>query len=196
VIPTSALVIATVVLAGCAAQTPGSAQPANNAPPTTSSADNFGAPKVTTPLDTTKYQANPCGTLTPAQLQALGVTQPGKVTPDPTGGFCDWSPQLDVVYTFGFNIKFEPGDAQGLANVYEIGGASSIKRLPDVHGQPAVTQPSQNTDGSCTIYLGATDVISYGATVEIAPGLPHFADPCTVALQIADDTTATMKSGG
>ncbi|HEY3611852.1 MAG TPA: DUF3558 domain-containing protein [Pseudonocardiaceae bacterium] len=195
VIPTSALVIATVVLAGCATQTAGSARPANHAPPTTSSA-NFGAPKVTTPLDTTKYQANPCGTLTPAQLQALGITQPGKVTADPTGGFCDWSPQLDVVYTLGFNTTFEPGDAEGLANVYQIGGPNSITRLPDVHGQPAVTQPSQNTGGSCTIYLGATDVISYGIAVTIPGGQPHFADPCTVATQIADDATATMKSGG
>ncbi len=192
----SALVIATVVLAGCAAQTAGSAQPADNAPPTTGSANNFGAPKVTTPLDTTKYQANPCGTLTPAQLQALGITQPGKVTADPTGGFCDWSPQLDVVYTLGFNIEFQPGDAPGLANVYQIGGPNSIKRLPDVHGQPAVTQPSQNTGGSCTIYVGATDMISYGVAVTIPGGLPHFADPCTVATQIADDVTTTMKSGG
>jgi hypothetical protein len=188
--------IATVVLAGCASQTPGSARPANNAPPTTSSANNFGAPKVTTPLDTTKYQANPCGTLTPAQLQALGITQPGKVTPDPTGALCDWSPQLDVVYTVGFNTSFLPGDAKGLANAYQLGGPSSMQRLPDVHGQPAVTQPSQNTDGSCFIYLGATDVISYAASVTIAAGLPHFADPCTVAGQIADDVTATMKSGG
>jgi hypothetical protein len=191
-----ALAIATVVLAGCASQTPGSARPASNAPPATSSANNFGAPKVTTPLDTTKYQANPCGTLTPAQLQALGITQPGKVTPDPTGALCDWSPQLDVVYTLGFNTTFQPGDAKGLANAYQLGGPSSMQRLPDVHGQPAVTQPSQNTDGSCIIYLGATDVISYGVAVTIAAGLPHFADPCTVAAQIADDVTATMKSGG
>jgi len=190
------LVIAMVVLAGCSTPTVGSARPAGNAPPTTNSANNFGAPKVTTPLDTTKYQANPCATLTPAQLQALGIGQPGKVTPDPTGALCDWSPQLDISYTFGFNTSFEPGDAKGLANAYQLGGPSSMQRLPDVHGQPAVTQPSQNTDGSCTIYLGATDVISYAAAVVIAAGLPHFADPCTVAARIADDATATMKSGG
>lgn len=202
VILTSALVMGTVALAGCSTSTAGAARPAGNAPPTAGSdsgpgpANSYGAPKVTTPLDTTKYQPNPCATLTPAQLQALGITQPGKVTPDPAGALCDWSPRQGVNYTFAFNTKFAPGDAKGLANAYQVGGPSSMRRLPDVHGQPAVTQPGQNTDGSCTIYLGATDVISYAAAVVIGVGLPHFADPCTVAQQIADDVTTTMKSGG
>jgi hypothetical protein len=195
--------LATVVVVGasCASPTSGRAQPAADPPPPTTSNtprgdDNFGAPKVTTPLDTAKYQPNPCTTLTTAQQTALGITTPGTLAPGDEGAICSWSPKYDISYSFGFNLKFLPGEATGLANAYQTAGPGSMKRLPDVHGQPAATQPSQNTNGSCTIYLGATDVISYAAAVVIGTGEPHYADPCTIASALADATTATMKSGG
>lgn len=194
------LLLALAALTACTNSTNGSAQPvlprSTPQPPPSSpaAANNYGAPKVTTPLDTTKWQANPCATLTPAQLTALGVTQPGKLTPDPTGSVCDWSPQLDAHYGLGFNAQFDPGEAKGLANDYQS-APGTLSRLPDIDGQPAVTQPAQNTDGSCIIYIGATDAVDYVSTVLISAGLPHYDDPCSVARQVAEDATLTMRSG-
>jgi hypothetical protein len=198
------LLLALATLTACTNSTSGSAQPQSTAgaarnPPTRQSqspdtANNYGAPKVATPLDTTKWQSNPCAALTPNQLAALGVTQQGKLTPDPTGGVCDWSPQLDAHYGLGFNAQFDPGEARGLANDYEF-AQGTLRRLPDIEGQPAVTQPAQNTDGSCTIYVGATDTVDYVTTVLISTGLPHYDDPCSVATQVAEDATVTMRAG-
>jgi hypothetical protein len=195
------LALATLV-AGCTSTTNGTAAPAPAAATTSGGGDastppsvnNYVAPKVATPLDTTKWQPNPCTTVTAAQLQALDITQPGKLTTDPTGNLCDWSPQLDVHYTFAFNTSFDPGDAKGLANDYEFADGS-LARLPDIQGQPAVTQPAKNTDGNCTVYVGATDTVDYVVAVVIEAGLPHHDDPCTPAHQIAADATATMKAG-
>jgi Protein of unknown function (DUF3558) len=154
--------------------------------------NNFGAPKVATPLDVTKWQANPCSTLTTAQQHALGLTKPGKVDHSDLGNICDWSPAFDITYALGFNIKFAPGGPAGLADAYEAAGPGGMRRLPDVHGQPAATEPSQNINGSCTIYLGASDQIEYAASVTIGDQEPQYKDPCAVAQKIADDATATM----
>lgn len=198
------LLCALATLTACTNSTTGSAQPVSppptdvaTRPPQSQSpeaANNYGAPKVAKPLDTTKWQSDPCAALTPTQLAALGVSQQGKLTPDPTGSVCDWSPQLDAHYGLGFNAQFDPGEAKGLANDYEF-AQGTLQRLPDIDGQPAVTQPAQNTDGSCTIYIGATDTVDYVTTVLISTGLPHYDDPCSVARQVADDATVTMRSG-
>jgi hypothetical protein len=196
-----------LALAGCAATTTGTPSAeggVTDAPTGTGGSDtstspgaddNHGAPKVATPLDIAKWQANPCGTLTTAQRHALGITEQGTVDHSDLGNICDWSPAFDLTYALGFNIKFAPGTPAGLANAYQAAGPGGMRRLPDVHGQPAATEPSQNTKGSCTIYLGATDQIEYAASVTIGDQQPQYRDPCSVALKIADDATATMKSG-
>jgi hypothetical protein len=221
VIPTSALATAVVALAlvsGCSTSTTGSPAPDATGTQGTGSADpsaenggnagdagnagddgtagsnsGTGAPKVTTPLDTTRFQPTPCSVLTTAQQQALGITKAGKPTPDPAGATCNWDLTSPVaVYGFGFDVTFPAGQAKGLANAYQAGGAE-MKALPDIGGQPAVTQPSENTGGNCTIWVGATDEVEYAATVSIPTG-PHASDPCTVATQIATDATTTMRS--
>jgi hypothetical protein len=199
-------VVALVLVSGCSTSTAGSAGPQGNPPPATttgaaaptgdngpssSSANTFGAPKVTTPLDTTKFQSTPCSVLTSAQQHSFGITAAGKTNPDPAGAICNWDLDSGPVYSFGFDVKFADGDAKGLANAYEVGG-SEMKALPDIGGQPAVTQPSQNVNGDCTIWIGATDDIEYAVDVAIPTG-PD--DPCTVATQIATAATSTMKSG-
>ena len=195
------LAVATLV-AACSSSTTGSPRPQPGADmsthPSTGApgpSDGNTAPHVTHPLDTTKWQANPCTTMTSSQLAPLGVTQPGTVTADPKGNFCDWKPQDGVVYTLGFNTAFDPGAPKGLANVYASGPPGGMRRLPDIDGVVAVTEPSGNTDGNCTIYLGATDTVSYGIAVVIDHDKPHYADPCTPAQQLAQDVTRTMKAG-
>lgn len=129
-------------------------------------------------------------------MRTIGITVTGYVASDPQGNICHWSPFPDTDYAFGFTTVFPDGQVHGLANAYEVAGPGEMRRLPDVDGQPAATEPDQNTDGNCTIYLGATDQIEYAATVLIGQGRPDYSNPCSLAQQIADDTTATMKSNG
>jgi hypothetical protein len=198
----TALVLIAVVgllVTACSTTVSGTASAGSTAPAPRSAApdsvQNFGAPKVTTPLDVARFEPNPCTTLTAAQRHALGLPKPGVLDKSDLGNICDWSLSYDTVYALGFDIKFDPGTALGLANAYQAAGPGAMRRLPDVHGQPAATEPSQNTDGSCTIYLGATDQIEYAATVSIGEHQPTYRNPCPVAQEIADDATATMKSG-
>jgi hypothetical protein len=206
-VPVSAVVTAVALgLAGCSTTTTGTPSAEDAVTGTTGDGSDesaapgpgngYGAPKVTTPLNITKWQASPCDTLTTAQQRALGITKQGTVDRSDLGNICDWSPAYDLTYALGFNIKFDPGSATGLANAYQAAGPGGMRRLPDVHGQPAATEPSQDTGGSCTIYLGATDQIEYAASVTIGDREPQYPNPCSVAQEIADDATATMKSGG
>jgi hypothetical protein len=188
------LLAVALLVAGCTSSTTGDPRPQPGADTSTAPSVDNSAPHVTHPLDTTKWQPNPCAAMTPSQLAALGVTRTGALTTDPKGNYCDWKPQPGATYTLGFNTRFDPGDAQGLANIYEFATAP-MRRLPDIDGVVAVTSPSGNTNGGCTIYLGATDSVSYGTAVVIDPGLPHYADPCTPAHQLAQDVTETMKAG-
>lgn len=201
-------------LAGCASVTVGTAQPGSSlhggGGSTTPSGggttkpgpgNRFGAPEVTQPLDVTKYVQQPCATLTAAQLHALGVTKAGVPDHDSGGSTCSISQKYDVVYTIAFNTHFPEGQPAGLANAYWNANGPAfttdyMKRLPDIDGVPEVTEPAQNTDGGCYIYLGATDQISYATGVTVSSSTePQYENACSIAQQLAKDVTATMRSG-
>ncbi|HEX3592149.1 MAG TPA: DUF3558 domain-containing protein [Pseudonocardiaceae bacterium] len=158
-------------------------------------AENWGAPRVTKPLDVAKYLPNPCAALKPSQLKSLGLPQEGLLDNSNLGNICSWGLRSDTTYDLGFNVAFSEGDPPGLANAYKVAGASAMRRLSDIYGVPAATEPGQNTNGSCTIYLGATDTIEYAAAVVIGFGAPHYQNPCSAAHQLAMYATATMRSG-
>lgn len=200
-------------LVGCTSITTGAAQPGGSpdtshraTAPSSGSAkpgpqNRYGAPKVTRPLDVTKYIPQPCTTLTTAQRHALGLTKTGETQQDSGGSTCSIDPKYDVVYTIEFNTHFDEGQPQGLANAYWNANGPAftqdyLKRLPDIQGVPEVTEPSQNTDGGCYIYLGATDQLSYAAGVTVSSSTePEYKNACSIAQQLAVDITGTMRSG-
>lgn len=208
-------------LAGCSTVTIGSAQPGgslhgssgsgsstgsgsgtdNSASAKPGPGNRYGAPAVTQPLDVTKYIQNPCSALTTAQLHALHVTKAGTLEHDSGGSSCSVDPKYDVVYTLSFNTHFDEGQPTGLANAYWAANGPDftkdyLKRLPDIQGVPEVTEPQQNTDGGCYIYLGATDQISYAAGVTVSSAAePQYRTACSIAQQLAKDMTETMRSG-
>lgn len=195
------IVVAAFVATACSPGTPGAAPPVDAAPLTTSAAgpgaaDNWGAPRVAKPLHVTKYLANPCLALTMRQLHTLGLPAEGLLDQSTLGNICSWGVRYDTTYDLGFNLKFPRGEPSGLANAYQVAGVSSMKRLPDLDGIPEATEPGENTNGSCTIYLGATDTIEYAAAVVIGFGEPFYQNPCSAAEQLAASATATMRSGG
>jgi uncharacterized protein DUF3558 len=206
-------------LAGCASVTVGSAQPGGSldtghgstAPSSGTPApgsgtakpgpqNRYGAPKVTQPLDVTKYVPQPCTALTTAQRRALGLTKTGQTMRDSGGSTCSIDPKYDVVYTIAFNTHYD-GEPQGLANAYWNADGPGftkeyMRRLPDISGVPEVTEPDQNTNGACYIYLGATDQVSYAAGVTVSSSSePQYRKACSIAHQLAVDITGTMRSG-
>lgn len=196
------VVAAALVVSACSPAALGApvyaARPPITSPSTVSGpdvADNWGAPKVTEPLDVAKYLPNPCAALKPNQLKSLGLPQEGLLDKSDLGNICSWGVRSDTTYDLGFNVAFGEGDPPGLANAYKVAGASAMNRLADIDGVPAATEPGQNTNGSCAIYLGATDKIEYVAAVVIGFGAPSYQNPCSAAKSLATYATATMRSG-
>lgn len=79
-----------------------------------------GAPKVKNPLDTSKYQQDPCLSLTSAQVQGLNLPAGGDPVSMPLGKACEWrNPETQGRVQIGFLDK----DPHGLSSEYraEVG---------------------------------------------------------------------------
>jgi len=197
---TLALTTAALLAAGCAANTTGTPVPAGN-PGGTSSAPSSGSvppgvPNVSIPLDTTKYQQNPCSMLTSAQLQALGITATSAASTGKDGNLaCTWqNANTPAQFEMAVITHFSPGTPHGLALFYLKFDARNLRRLPDMHGQPAVLDTLQDPRlGNCAIFVGATNDIAYAFSMA---GWTSINDPCGLAVKIVDAATVTMKSGG
>lgn len=211
----TALVTAVLVgllVTACSTGTTGTAVPGNppggaaapSSSPPSSTANTHGAPQVTDPLNVSKYLADPCSTITSAQLAKLHLTSvKGVLTKASIGNSCQWDPAQNTAYTIGFTVSFDSFDGPGLSSIYsQAGGPKFMQRLPDSNGVPAVTQPSQDTNGSATtdgdytVFVGVTDKILFATNAGIDHGLTGSQKASTIARQLADDATATMRSGG
>ncbi|HEX3787069.1 MAG TPA: DUF3558 domain-containing protein [Pseudonocardiaceae bacterium] len=185
-------------MTGCSSSTGGTAEPtapAGGASGSAPSSAGGGAPKVTTPLDTTAFQQNPCSALTPAQLSALAVPGPTSkgtvgLPSQASGPTCDLVMVAgSSVVSAGFLTNYQPGSPKGLAYVYSTGNPP---RLPDIEGLPAVLlKDAQGADG-CQVDVGTSDDVVY--VVGIVSWTAS--DPCTKVEAIATAALTTMKSAG
>ena len=180
-------VAAMVVLTGCSGGTTGGSGTTTGSAGPATTASGGGAPKVTTPLDISRFSQNACGALTATQLTALGVKDKSPVSgtmkgiSGALGPNCAWLTSTNGTITIGFSTS------TGLSYWYSGGG--SPQRLPDIDGQPAIlSSPASN--GGCDISVGASDTSFYDATVGSAGS-----DPCSLAQQVATAIAQTIKSG-
>jgi hypothetical protein len=197
-------VIALSLLGGCATPTPGipsaGGSPATSRPASHAAAHNtYGAPRVSTPLDTTRFQSAPCSVATAAQVQAISLTpDTGPIAPPPNA--CGWNLPHNAfgmgigTVTAGFVLRpLDHGDPLGLAGVYRYYQRSDsvITRLPDIDGQPAVVVVPIR---QCDVWVGLTDDLAYHVHVEI-DDQTSTVDSCVSAKAFAAVAIATMKSG-
>jgi hypothetical protein len=174
------------------ASTPRSTSPTGNGLP------SDGAPKVTNPLDTSRYRQNPCQILTPAQLQELNLRPEGEQRQAPLGLACDWRNQE----TGGnVHLQWTDQDPRGLSAIYGANKAGKYKyfmELPEVEGYPAVA--SDATDGrdlgDCSVQVGTSDEINFYVSVQLSRANVGKKDPCAAAVQAAGMAVRTMKAGG
>lgn len=187
------VVLGIATLAGCS---PVSGTPS----PTTTTSTGPSAPKVTNPIDTTKYQADPCGLLTAAQVAPYTVTTPGSVVDGTSalGPGCSWG-NTNTGTTF--IVQFITANKVGLTALYInkdiILKGGGYFEPTTVQGYPAVfnSQADQRKDGTCSLAIGIADSLDYNVAVAMADFSPKYNDPCGMATQIADMAMTTLRGG-
>lgn len=156
-----------------------------------------GAPKVENPIDTVKYQQDPCLSLTSAQVQQLDLPGDGKPIGMPLGKACDWA---DRRTGGSIQIGFLDKDPRGLSSEYKADNDGKLKlflELPPIEGFPAVVRGivDDREYGGCTVVVGASDEIAF----EVITQLPHDnvdkEEPCEVSTYVAGVALQNVKEG-
>jgi hypothetical protein len=197
-------------ISACTTTSRGDPHPTNSTANTTSSSapqtsDNgeeelpfAGAPKVNDPLDTSRYEQDPCQSLTAVQAQSLDLPPTG-TTNDKVAlsKACEWKNPTTRGYV---QIFFIVDDPRGLSPEYDVknrGGWEFFKELPDIEGHPAIARgnPDDRDSGHCTVVVGVADDMVFGSTVQLSQVNVGIEDPCGAAVEVAGLALQTMKQG-
>ncbi|MBB4906571.1 hypothetical protein H4W32_006094 [Actinophytocola algeriensis] len=156
-----------------------------------------GAPKVNDPLETTKFQENPCLTLTSDQSEGIfGISPSGQGYTDTLGNGCKWKNEESRAQA---DVVFLDKNPRGLSAEYAVNedGRWVLFEELTVAGYPAVIrgQVDRRPDGICTVVVGASDELSYEVVVQQSSDRVGTTDPCVVAADVAGETVKTIKAG-
>ncbi|ANZ35458.1 hypothetical protein BBK82_04550 [Lentzea guizhouensis] len=189
---------ALALLAGCGSSGGTTGTPTPTSQPT-GTGQSGGAPKVGTPLDVTVFEAAPCTAVTPAQVEAFGLTGvTGKVNTTAPGKACLWT---------GVNTaaRSSPGlvilpDGTNLGTIYankDNGTYAAFEELPAIQGYPAALTLAADlrAQGNCEISVGVSDDRAILFTFSSLSGSPRFADPCGSLTEFANLAITTIKAG-
>ncbi|MFD8494954.1 DUF3558 domain-containing protein [Amycolatopsis sp. NPDC059657] len=182
-----------LLTAGCSRTTPGNAQ--TTSPTAGSSSSGPAVPQVADPLDTTKFEKDPCGLLSPDQARALANLLTTRLDSKAAGGpICSW---LDEHHN---GISYSLIRGGGLSDVYR-------NHLPN---DPGYFEPGESAAGYPAVYASITDgrpkgdcVLMVGVrndvvmvTGSILGGTsPDQENPCPLVKKAAEAAIATLKAG-
>ena len=197
--------VVSVLLAGtaCTTQADGTPTPGPTSAPsettTTPSEDpTFGAPRVTDPLDATRFLTEPCTVLGQAQLATFDVSRPGIPTTtgavaEHAGPYCSWHAATELASTIG--VGFLTGNENGLSDTYRGRDQFDYFVPTTVDGYPAVfVDGSDGRDnGRCNITVGINDQLAFRATEQ---GRLDAQGSCDRAKQVAAAALTTLKEAG
>jgi hypothetical protein len=160
-----------------------------------------GAPKVENPIaDTSRWEGDPCTTISASQLSGLGLQAPAPQREDlpNLGPGCFW--EFDAETVSGFSVSFDSQAAgKGLSNLYkhrELGSAKVFEELPPIEGYPAIVvmlEKDRRAEGSCAVAVGIRDDLTVGVDMTADPSIPQGKDPCGWAAKVAALAVQTMK---
>nr|BFF02689.1 DUF3558 domain-containing protein [Streptoalloteichus tenebrarius] len=162
--------------------------------------DSDSAPRVSRPLSTEKFQQDPCGVLSPAQLRALNISKPGEPSSAAHGPSCVWRDSDGTSKMSLFGTFIVKGD--GLPGLYARRGAFKVFEPLEIDGRPAVIANHSDdfrSKGKCDISVGLTDQLVYEVQLAFNTGVEKPADfnnPCGRAQTVAAEMIKTMKAGG
>lgn len=196
------------VASACTTTSQGEPRPANTGEATASSSPDTsgnedelpfaGAPKVSDPLDTSRYEQDPCKSLTADQTQPLNLPPAGTINNRVALGIgCDWHNKE----TRGeVSINFITDDPRGLSAEYNANNQGKWKlfeELPEIEGYPAVIRGSSDERGVgfCIVVAGISDEMTFDSIVQLSQANVGQKDPCEVAVQVARSALQTMKRG-
>ncbi|MET8998352.1 DUF3558 domain-containing protein [Amycolatopsis sp. NPDC004169] len=198
------MVFSVGALAGCTTTKDGTASPSATAStPSGSSSGDPEVPKVSAPLDASKYATDPCGlvpadVLTPLRLPVPGETRPaGNDSRTKAGPSCSWKIKgegIGVLLTLG-TANRDRG-AGGLAGLYAGYKQRTFIRFlepaPDVDGYPAIYYglSDERSTGTCGLGVGIADDL---AADVYAQGYQGADDSCGTAARIAAAMIKTLK---
>jgi Protein of unknown function (DUF3558) len=191
---------AAVLVAGCSSVGGTPAPTASPVSSTSSTVTAQGAPKVKTPVDTTKFQASPCTTLTAAQARPFTIVKPGSADVGTTalGPGCSWSNSDNGTV---FAVQFITANKIGLSALYankdilESGGGyfepTAVQDYPAVFNSSA----DQRKQGTCGLAVAVSDSLDYSVSVALASFAPKYSDPCGMATQVAGLVMTNLHGG-
>jgi hypothetical protein len=196
-------VLAATTLVGCTTATAGNATPATDPPdsnqPETPAGElpTDGAPKVEDPLDTSRFQEDPCLSLTADQIEELNLGGNGKPAESALGEACEWRNEA----TRGrVRIAFFEKSPDGLSAEYRAekdGKWAYFEKLPPVDGLPAVARDitDDRKNGGCPVVVGVSDELTFEVDLQQSEANVGQSDPCEVAVDVAEMAVATMREG-
>lgn len=200
---------AVALLTSCTTNTAGQATPAPGDAPDTSSTTTpseepdtgdlptDGAPEVDDPLDTTKFQKEPCLSLTSDQSEGIfGLSASGRPFGGELGNACEWKNESTGGQA---ELHFLDKYPRGLSAQYaaENEGKWAFFEELTVQGYPAVARGlvDRRADGGCTVVIGASNEIAFEIPVQLSRGNEGKKDACAVAADVAGEAVTTMKAG-
>ncbi|KJK42050.1 hypothetical protein UK23_39050 [Lentzea aerocolonigenes] len=187
---------ALALLAGC-----GTGNGGTTGTPTTvtqPTSDSNSAPKIKSPLDLKAFEADPCSTVTAAQVQAFGLPGvSGKVNATSPGPACSWlgsstpakmTPAVSI-FPEGTNLSTILPNKD---TTYE-----KFEQLPDIQGYPSYMAlvSDQRSGGNCSVLTGVSDTKAILTSFQSDKGSPKYADPCAAATEFANLAITTIKAG-
>lgn len=185
---------ALLFVAGCGDETASGTPTAAPSTGPSSSASDFGAPEVETPLDTSSIDSTPCDVATAEQIEQLPGTNSEKKTEDTAtkSKSCAWFFEDEDQFSLGSvraGTILEPG-ANGLQTYYKAdsnGNLGHFEELPPVMGYPAVAyEQAAKNPGDCTMAVGVRNDMAYSVSIGLRKDHPNYDDPCTVGRKIAE----------
>jgi hypothetical protein len=173
-------------------------QPSGTSEPRGDELPYAGAPEVDNPLDTTRFQQDPCQSLTAAQAQELNVNWPGELREAALGNRCRFKGVSDPGARV--EVAFLDKDPRGLSAEYqaeEDGKWEFFEVLDPIEGHPAVARAGTDDrpNGGCTVVIGASNEIAFEVALLLSQANIGVKDPCETAAMVAGMALQTMKAG-
>jgi hypothetical protein len=194
------------VVAGCTTTSAGSPLPApGGGPSENSSAPSSeavevpyaGAPKVEDPLDTARFQQDPCQALTAEQADILYVRFPGEPGEGPLGKTCEFRGQDDERALV--DVRSLDKYPYGLSATYQAekdGKWAHFEALLPIEGYPAVAYDGvdQRETGGCVVDVGTSDEVAFEISLQLSTKNIGKKEPCATAAMVAGEVLRTMKA--
>lgn len=155
-------------------------------------------PKVAQPIDTTRYEKQPCASLTALQLAQLGITTPPKPElENKLGPSCEWNAFDQAGFTIGATLLLQGSSLAKVYTQHDQGQWPFFKPVADVSGYPGVLLDSLDVQpkGKCQLVVAVRDDVVYSVQGDLDPESRDYDNPCSIVQKATELAVSTMKAG-